>query len=113
MTHLSDIEIAQAKKLEHIINIAKKLGVKEDDIEMYGKYKAKLPLHLIDDVKVSNSNLILVTALTPTPAGEGKTTISIGLTEGLNKIGWNAYSTINLKYKDQVVCTKRTHYGIN
>tara|TARA_B100000787_G_scaffold170137_1_gene164282 strand:- start:28158 stop:29834 length:1677 start_codon:yes stop_codon:yes gene_type:complete len=90
MTHLSDIEIAQAKKLEHIINIAKKLGVKEDDIEMYGKYKAKLPLHLIDDVKVSNSNLILVTALTPTPAGEGKTTISIGLTEGLNKIGKQA-----------------------
>ena len=87
MSHLSDIEIAQAKKLAHVITIAKKLGVKEDDIEMYGKYKAKLPLHLIDEDKAASNNLILVTALTPTPAGEGKTTISIGLTEGLNKIG--------------------------
>lgn len=68
----------------------KKLGVKEDDIEMYGKYKAKLPLHLIDEEKAANNNLILVTALTPTPAGEGKTTVSIGLTEGLNKIGKQA-----------------------
>lgn len=90
MAHLSDIEIAQAKKLQHITKIAKKLGVHEDDIEMYGKYKAKLPLHLIDDDKVANNNLILVTALTPTPAGEGKTTVSIGLTEGLNKIGKQA-----------------------
>ena len=90
MAHLSDIEIAQAKKLAHVITIAKKLGVKEDDIEMYGKYKAKLPLHLIDEDKAASNNLILVTALTPTPAGEGKTTISIGLTEGLNKIGKQA-----------------------
>ena len=90
MSHLSDIEIAQAKKLAHVITIAKKLGVKEDDIEMYGKYKAKLPLHLIDEDKAVSNNLILVTALTPTPAGEGKTTISIGLTEGLNKIGKQA-----------------------
>jgi formate--tetrahydrofolate ligase len=90
MSHLSDIEIAQAKKLAHVITIAKKLGVKEDDIEMYGKYKAKLPLHLIDEEKAANNNLILVTALTPTPAGEGKTTVSIGLTEGLNKIGKQA-----------------------
>ena len=90
MIHLSDIEIAQAKKLAHVITIAKKLGVKEDDIEMYGKYKAKLPLHLIDEDKAASNNLILVTALTPTPAGEGKTTISIGLTEGLNKIGKQA-----------------------
>jgi formate--tetrahydrofolate ligase len=90
MSHLSDIEIAHAKKLAHVITIAKKLGVKEDDIEMYGKYKAKLPLHLIDEDKAASNNLILVTALTPTPAGEGKTTISIGLTEGLNKIGKQA-----------------------
>tara|TARA_R110001632_G_scaffold83349_3_gene184560 strand:- start:12597 stop:14336 length:1740 start_codon:yes stop_codon:yes gene_type:complete len=90
MAHLSDIEIAQAKKLQHITKIAEKLGVHEDDVEMYGKYKAKLPLHLIDDAKVANNNLILVTALTPTPAGEGKTTVSIGLTEGLNKIGKQA-----------------------
>ena len=90
MSHLSDIEIAQAKKLAHITTIAKKIGVKEDDIEMYGKYKAKLPLHLIDEAKEAENNLILVTALTPTPAGEGKTTISIGLSEGLNKIGKQA-----------------------
>ena len=90
MSHLSDIEIAQTKKLKHVISIAHKIGVDEDDIEMYGKYKAKLPLHLLDEEKAANNNLILVTALTPTPAGEGKTTVSIGLTEGLNKIGKQA-----------------------
>ena len=90
MAHLSDISIAQAKTLQHIKHIAEKLKVKEDDLEMYGKYKAKLPLSLIDDEKINNNNLVLVTALTPTPAGEGKTTVSIGLTEGLNKIGKQA-----------------------
>ena len=84
---LSDIEIAQAAKLEHIRTIAEQLGIGEDDIEMYGKYKAKLPLSLLKPDKIKQSNLVLVTALTPTPAGEGKTTTSIGLTEGLNKIG--------------------------
>jgi formate--tetrahydrofolate ligase len=83
----SDLEIAQAAKLKHIREIAAKLGVKEADIEMYGKYKAKLPLSLIDEEKVKQHNMILVTAITPTPAGEGKTTTSIGLNEGLNKIG--------------------------
>jgi formate--tetrahydrofolate ligase len=87
MKHLSDIEIAQKTKLSHIKKIAKKLNVLEDDLEYHGKYKAKLPLHLIDKNKIEKNNLILVTALTPTPAGEGKTTVSIGLTEGLNKIG--------------------------
>jgi len=86
-TFPSDIEIAQAAKLEHIRAIASKLNITEDDLEMYGKYKAKLPLSLIDPKKIERSNLVLVTALTPTPAGEGKTTTSIGLTEGLNKIG--------------------------
>lgn len=90
MSHLSDIEIAQAKTLTHIKNIAQKLNIQEDDLEMYGKYKAKLPLSLIDEKKVKKNNLVLVTALTPTPSGEGKTTISIGLTEGLNKIGKQA-----------------------
>lgn len=84
---LSDIEIAQAATLDHIKNIAAKLNIAEDDLEMYGKYKAKLPLHLMNSENIENNNLILVTALTPTPAGEGKTTTSIGLTEGLNKIG--------------------------
>lgn len=83
----SDIEIAQAAVLQHISKIASKLNISEDDLEMYGKYKAKLPISLIDRSKVNSNNLVLVTALTPTPAGEGKTTTSIGLTEGLNKIG--------------------------
>lgn len=87
---MTDIKIAQAKKLLHIKNIAKKLNVDEDDLEMYGKFKAKLPLFLIDEEKVKKNNLVLVTALTPTPAGEGKTTVSIGLTEALNKIGKQA-----------------------
>ena len=90
MMHQSDISIAQAKTLRHIKEIAKKLKVAEDAIEMYGKYKAKLPLSLIDEEKILQNNLVLVTALTPTPAGEGKTTVSIGLTEGLNKIGKQA-----------------------
>lgn len=85
--NFSDIEIAQAATLEHIKNIASKLNIDEDDLEMYGKYKAKLPLHLLDKERINQSNLVLVTAMTPTPAGEGKTTTSIGLTEGLNKIG--------------------------
>ena len=90
----SDLDIAQAAKLQHISKIAAKLGVSEDDIDMYGKYKAKLPLHLIDDAKVAKNNLILVSALTPTPAGEGKTTVSIGLTEGLNYIGKQATAVL-------------------
>ncbi|WP_369048599.1 formate--tetrahydrofolate ligase [Tenacibaculum sp. UWU-22] len=90
MDYKSDIEIAQSKKMLHIKRVAAKLNVDEKEIEMYGKYKAKLPLHLIDEEKIAQNNLILVTALTPTPAGEGKTTVSIGLTEGLNKIGKQA-----------------------
>ena len=83
---LSDIEIAQANNMKPIKEVANKLTIAEDDLEVYGKFKAKLPIRLIDERKVAKSNLILVTALTPTPAGEGKTTVSIGLTEGLNKI---------------------------
>jgi len=83
----SDLEIAQKAELLHINKIAAKLNISEDLLEHYGKYKAKLPLHLIDNKKVKKSNLVLVTAMTPTPAGEGKTTVSIGLTEGMNKIG--------------------------
>ena len=90
MKYQSDIEIAQSKELKHIKEIAQKINVNEDDLEMYGKYKAKLPLSLIDDEQIAQNNLVLVTALTPTPAGEGKTTTSIGLTEGLNKIGKQA-----------------------
>ena len=84
---MSDIEIARSINLKHINSIAKSLEVPENDLEHYGKYKAKLPLSLIDQNKVDKSKLILVTAISPTPAGEGKTTMSIGLSQGLNKIG--------------------------
>jgi len=86
----SDLEIAQETPPLHIKEIAAKIGISSDKLEYYGKNKAKLPLSLIDKEKLKQSNLILVTALTPTPAGEGKTTVSIGLTEGLNKIGKKA-----------------------
>ena len=87
MHNLSDIEIAQAATMQHVKNIAAKLNIDEEQLELYGKNKAKLPLQLLNTEKIEQSNLILVTAMTPTPAGEGKTTTSIGLTEGLNKIG--------------------------
>ena len=83
----SDIEIAQNCEMRHINTIAEKLNLDSDHLELYGKYKAKLPLALIDESKIAKNHLILVTAMTPTPAGEGKTTTSIGLTEGMNKIG--------------------------
>ena len=83
----SDLEIAQSANIQHIKDIAAKIGVDADELEFYGKYKAKLPLHLINEEKVKKSKLILVSAINPTPAGEGKTTVSIGLNEGLNKIG--------------------------
>lgn len=83
----SDIEIAQKATLQPIKAIATQLNIPESDLQYYGHYKAKLPLHLIDEDKIKSSNLILVSALSPTPAGEGKTTMSIGLTQGLNRIG--------------------------
>jgi formate--tetrahydrofolate ligase len=87
---LSDIKIAQNADIQLIDNIAERLGITPDSIENYGKYKAKLPLYLIDEKKIAQSNLILVTAISPTPAGEGKTTVSIGLAQALNKIGAKA-----------------------
>jgi len=84
---MTDIDIAKKVNLKHIKEIAKRLNLSEDDIEMYGKYKAKIPLKFINDDACKKSKLILVTAISPTPAGEGKTTVSIGLTEGLNRIG--------------------------
>ncbi|MCX6333001.1 MAG: formate--tetrahydrofolate ligase [Bacteroidia bacterium] len=85
-----DIEIAQEAKIKPIAKIADKLGIPHDELEMYGKYKAKIPLHFIDDEKIKNAKLVLVTAITPTPAGEGKTTTSIGLAQALNRIGKKA-----------------------
>jgi len=82
-----DIDIARKAKMLYIEEIAAKLGIDKDEIETYGRYKAKLPLSLIDESKVNKNKLILVTAITPTPAGEGKTTTSIGLAQAMNKIG--------------------------
>lgn len=84
---MTDIEIANTIQLKPITQIASKLGIDPDSIELYGKYKAKLPLTLIDPARMQGKHLVLVSAISPTPAGEGKTTISIGLTEGLNRIG--------------------------
>ncbi len=86
-TYRSDLEIAQSTRLRHIKEIAQEVDISEDQLEMYGNYKAKLPLELVNEKKVSKAHLVLVTAMTPTPAGEGKTTTSIGLAEGLNKLG--------------------------
>lgn len=83
----TDIEIARKVTLKPITEIADQLGVSADHLECYGKYKAKLPLTLQDSSKIEASNLILVSAISPTPAGEGKTTMSIGLTQGMNRIG--------------------------
>src|SRR5664280_1208460 len=85
-----DIEIAQEANIRPIAEIAAKLGIPGDELEMYGRYKAKIPLHFIDEEKIKKAKLILVTAITPTPAGEGKTTTSIGLAQALNRIGKKA-----------------------
>lgn len=91
MAFPSDIEIAQAAHPLHITKVAAKLGISDDDLELYGKYKAKISPSVIKNLKDKpNGKLILVTAITPTPAGEGKTTTSVGLTDGLNAIGKNA-----------------------
>lgn len=86
----TDIEIAREARLVPIKEVADKIGISEDLLEPYGKYIAKVPYKTIDQEKVDKSNLILVTAITPTKAGIGKTTVSIGLALGLNKIGKNA-----------------------
>ena len=94
MKQLSDIEIAQSCKLEKITEIAKRAGIDENDIEQYGKYKAKIELSALKNSKRNDGKLILVTAITPTPAGEGKTTTTIGLTDGLRRIGKNAVAAL-------------------
>lgn len=87
MSFPTDLEIAQSAKIQHIREIADKIGIDREDLEYYGKYKAKIPLKYIDEEKIKKSKLILVSAINPTPAGEGKTTVSVGLCDGLNKIG--------------------------
>ena len=86
----NDIEIAQSAKMEPIINIAKKIGLEDDDIELYGKYKCKISLDAIKKLENNkDGKLVLVTAINPTPAGEGKSTVTVGLGQALNKIGKN------------------------
>ena len=87
MAYLTDIEIAQQTKLRPITEIAQIAGIDEKYLDQYGKYKAKIDRNLLADTPEKNGKLVLVTAITPTPAGEGKTTTSIGLADGLRKIG--------------------------
>jgi formate--tetrahydrofolate ligase len=93
-TPKTDIEIANSVTLKPIPAIAERLGVSADDLEPYGKFAAKLPLDLIDRDRAKQSRLILVSAITPTPAGEGKTTVSIALTDGLNRLGKRATAVL-------------------
>ena len=88
---MTDIEIARNTKLEKIEDIANKIGLDEEDLELYGKYKAKISNSVYEKVKNNkNGKLILVTAISPTPLGEGKTTVSIAIADGLRKIGKNS-----------------------
>ena len=97
----TDIEIAQAAKLEKINSIAKKLDIPEDSLEPFGHYKAKISLDYLNSLNSKpDGKLILVTAISPTPAGEGKTTTSVGLNDGLNKIG-----------KKSIVCLREPSLG--
>lgn len=89
MAYLSDIEIAQATEMRPITEIAKVAGIDEKYVEQYGRYKAKVDYSLLNECTRKNGKLILVTAITPTPAGEGKTTTTIGLADGLRRIGKN------------------------
>jgi formate--tetrahydrofolate ligase len=91
----TDVQIAQEAKLLPIIEIAKRLGISEDDLELFGKYKAKVSLDVLTRLKDKpDGKLVLVTAITPTPAGEGKTTTNVGLSMALNKIGKTAFTTL-------------------
>ncbi len=88
---MEDIEIARQAKLKNITQIAQKLGVDDEYVEQYGKYKAKISNKLLEEMKdKKDGKLILVTSINPTPLGEGKTTISIGLADGLSKINKKA-----------------------
>ncbi len=86
----TDIEIARSVQKAPITNIAAQIGITDECLHNYGKFIAKVPVNLIDEQRVKQSNLILVTAITPTKAGIGKTTVSVGLALGLNKIGKQA-----------------------
>lgn len=90
MTYLTDIEIAQQVTPQPISNIAQKAGIPQEAVDLYGSYKAKIDIHALNDQPAAEGKLILVTAISPTPAGEGKTTMSVGLADGLSYIGEKA-----------------------
>lgn len=91
----SDIQIAQEAQMQHVRLVAEKLGLSEDDIDLYGKYKCKISLDVLSkNSEKNNGHLILVTAINPTPAGEGKSTVTIGLSQALNKIGKNSVAVL-------------------
>lgn len=91
----TDVQIAQEAKMLHIKEVAEKIGLSEEELELYGDHKAKVSLDVLEELKDKpDGKLILVTAINPTPAGEGKTTVNIGLSMGLNKIGKTAITTI-------------------
>lgn len=91
----SDIQIAQEAQMQHVRLVAEKLGLSEDDIDLYGKYKCKISLDVLSkNSDKNNGHLILVTAINPTPAGEGKSTVTIGLSQALNKIGKNSVAVL-------------------
>ena len=96
---MTDIEIAQASKMLPIEEVAAKVGIKPEQLENYGHYKAKVDIHALKDLP-RKSKLVLVTAISPTPAGEGKTTTSVGLADALNKMG-----------KKTIVCLREPSLG--
>ena len=97
----TDIEIAQSVKMKDISEIAETAGIDEKYLERYGNYKAKIDLSILKENKNKDGKLILVTAITPTPAGEGKTTTTIGLADGMKKIGKNVIH-LTLTFQMQV-----------
>ncbi len=92
---MTDIEIAQNAKLKKIGEIAQSIGLTEDDYEPYGKYKAKVSLDVLKrNAEKKDGKLILMTAVTPTPPGEGKSTVTVGLTQALNKLGYKSIAAL-------------------
>ena len=99
----SDIEIARSIELKKIKQVAESVDIPRDEVENYGRYIAKIPTHLIDEEKVKKSNLILVTAITATKAGIGKTTVSIGLALGFYFDFYIFYDTIHICISDTIL----------
>ena len=89
MGYKSDIEIAQETEMQPILEVAKTAGIDQKYLEQYGNYKAKIDYNMLNDTDKKDGKLILVTAISPTPAGEGKTTTTVGLADGMRKIGKN------------------------